>query len=135
MNPENINWQQRTQLYFMVADRYIKFGITSNWAKREKSYRRNELQDLDFQKMKEVQFDTRWEAELIEQVMKWRLRKWAAAGRHEWIEHLSLQNVVDCFHEIYSELASEIQKHEHIHKRGEERYDFYKQIANYYFKD
>jgi hypothetical protein len=134
MKTEDIDWEKETELYFFVADRFIKFGISSNWERREKTYRRTELKDIEFLKVKTVIFEKRWQAELIEQVMKWRLRRWAVPGRHEWIENLTLQNVVDCYHEIRKELFPEFYRYEYIHRHGSDRWDFYKQIASYYFK-
>ena len=134
MNFENINWEQRTELYIFIADKYIKFGITTDWAKRERQYRKNELVDLDFKKYKGDFYDRRWKAELIEQIMKWRLRDWAAPGRHEWVIGLTLLNVVDCYKQIVKEIEPEFDKYEYIHNRGEKRWDEYKQIAQYYFE-
>lgn len=133
MNSNNINWEQETEFYFLVADRYVKFGISTDWDRREKAYKKNELKEVEFRKIKTVKFENRWQAELIEQIMKWRLRRWAVPGKHEWIENLTVQNVVDCYQDTLKELSPEYKKHQHIHSRGNERWDFYKQIADYYF--
>lgn len=84
-------------------------------------------------RIKSIPFDFRWEAELIEQIVKWRLRKWAVYGRHEWVE-LPIQPVLDCISQTIAEIKPEFQKHQHIHTKGTNRWDFYKQIAHYYFE-
>lgn len=91
------------------------------------------MEGVTYNFIKKVDFENRWQAELIEQVMKWRLRRWVAHGRHEWIE-LPLQAVLDCLNQTIGELSQEYAKHEYIHKNGNNRWDFYKQIAAYYFK-
>ena len=130
---KDIDWNEPTELYFLTADRFIKFGITNNWKLREQFYLKEELQFWKYKKIKSVQYDARWKAELIEQVMKWRLRKWCVEGRHEWIEYLSIQNVIDCFSQIVKELNPEINKYSHIHKMGSNRWGYYEEIAKYYF--
>lgn len=92
-----------------------------------------ELSSSDYTIIKRIEFDTRWQAELIEQIVKWRLRKWAVHGRHEWIE-LPIQPVLDCIQQSIAEIKPEFNKHKYIHKNGADRWDFYKQIAQYYFK-
>ena len=84
--------------------------------------------------IKQIEFETRWQAELIEQIVKWRLRKWAVHGTHEWIT-LPVQPVLDCISQSKKEIEKEYHKHQFIHKRGNERYDYYKQIAAMYFYD
>ena len=120
-------------MYVLVVNSYVKFGITSNWTGRMKAYEK-ELQSCAFKVIKRIEFDTRWQAELIEQIVKWRLRKWAVHGRHEWVE-LPIQPVLDCINQSITEIKPEYIKHEYIHNKGVERWDFYKQIAHYYFKE
>lgn len=131
MNTELIDWNEPTQLYVLIVNSFVKFGITSNWKKRKRAYKK-ELNSIPFTVIKKIDFDNRWQAELIEQIVKWRLRRWAVNGRHEWIE-LPLQPVLDCISQSIKEIQPEIEKHKYIHKRGLERWDFYKQIAHIYF--
>lgn len=133
MNESKIDWQKETILYVMVVNSFVKFGITSNMERRIKSYER-ELSEYTFQFVKKINFETRWKAELIEQIVKWRLRKWVVDGRHEWTE-LPLQPVIDCINQSINEIKPEFQKHEYIHHKGKNRWDFYKQIAHYYFNE
>lgn len=133
MNTELIDWEKPTTMYILIADAYVKFGITYSWLRREKAYEK-ELNTYPFRVIKQIEFDARWQAELIEQIVKWRLRKWAVHGRHEWIE-LPIQPVLDCIHHSIKEIKPEYGKHKYIHSKGTERWDFYKQIAQYYFKD
>ena len=111
----------------------VKFGITSNWEQREYYYKR-ELNDVEFIKLKEISFPNRWQAELIEQVMKWRLRRWVINGRHEWIQ-LPIQPVFDCMYDTISVLEREYQNHLYIHKNGNNRWDFYRQLSQTHFDD
>ena len=131
MITDEINWDSKTVLYILSINGMVKFGITSNWIRRENQYRR-ELKDVNFVKLKEITFPTRWQAELIEQVMKWRLRRWVVNGRHEWIQ-LPIQPVFDCMYETISELELEYQNLNYIHKKGKNRWDFYKQLSKTHF--
>ena len=111
---KDIDWNEPTELYFLTADRFIKFGITNNWKLREQFYLKEELQFWKYKKIKSVQYDARWKAELIEQVMKWRLRKWCVEGRHEWIERQYKMLLI--VFKIAKELNPEINKYSHIKK-------------------
>ena len=133
MITDEINWDSKTVLYILSINGMVKFGITSNWIRRENQYRR-ELKDVNFVKLKEITFPTRWQAELIEQVMKWRLRRWVVNGRHEWIQ-LPIQPVFDCMYETISELELEYQNLNYIHKKGKNRWDFYKQLSKTHFRE
>ena len=133
MNTINIDWNQRTILYVLSINGMIKFGITSNWSKREKQYIR-ELKDIEIIKLKEIQFSNRWQAELIEQIMKWRLRRWAVDGRHEWII-LPIQTIFDCMYDTIRVIEPEFQIHENIHQKGENRWAYYRQLSETHFKD
>ncbi len=64
--------------------------------------------------------------------MKWRLRKWAVNGRHEWIQ-LPIQPVLDCLNQTITEMENEYERHKYIHKNGNNRWDFYRQLAEIYF--
>lgn len=118
-------------LYVLDINGMVKFGITSNWDRRKRQYEK-ELQDLSFQLIKTIDFEKRWQAELIEQVVKWRVRRWAVPGRHEWVS-LGVNPVLGCISQVIEELEPEFPRHKHIHKHGEERWDFYRQIAELYF--
>lgn len=131
MKTELINWNKPTAFYVLTVNSFVKFGITSNWDRRMKMYDK-ELSSSDYTIIKRIEFDTRWQAELIEQIVKWRLRRWAVNGRHEWIE-LPVQPVLDCINQSVQEIEPEFDKHEYIHKNGKERWGFYKQIAQIYF--
>lgn len=132
MTTDQINWHAPTTLYVFVTDKFVKFGITSNWKRRFKLYDSELIGGYTI--IKKISFDTRWEAELIEQIVKWRLRKWAVYKTHEWI-NLPVQAVLDCIHDSKRELESEYEKHKFIHKKGKDRYAFYKQIAAIYFNN
>jgi len=131
MDSINTDWQKETILYVLVVDNLVKFGISSNLERRMKTYNK-ELNGYSYQIIKKIVFDRRWEAELIEQIVKWRLRKWAVEGTHEWIK-LPIQPVLDCINQCITEIKPEFKKHKHIHLKGKNRWDFYKQIAHYYF--
>jgi len=81
MITEEINWILPTTLYIFTHDRFVKFGITSNWKRRFKLYDKELLGGYEI--IKKIEFDTRWKAELIEQIVKWRLRKWSVYRTHE----------------------------------------------------
>ncbi len=133
MKTELINWDKPTTLYLLIVNSFVKFGITTNWDRRMKAYDK-ELGPSDYKVITRIQFDTRWQAELIEQIVKWRLRKWAVNGRHEWVE-LPIQPVLDCISQSISEIKPEFDKHKYIHKNGTDRWGFYKDIAQIYFSE
>ena len=56
MITDEINWDSKTVLYILSINGMVKFGITSNWIRRENQYRR-ELKDVNFVKLKEFFFD------------------------------------------------------------------------------
>ncbi len=130
MTTDQIDWLVPTTLYVFITDKFVKFGITSNWKRRFQLYDKELIGGYTI--IKKISFDTRWEAELIEQIVKWRLRKWAVHGTHEWID-FPLQNVLDCISNSINEIEPEFKKHKHIHKRGKDRSAFYKHIAAIYF--
>ncbi len=132
MQYQDIKWNKKTQLYILVINSFVKFGITNNWKQREKKYIK-EFENQPIVLIKNFEFSNRWQAELIEQVVKWRLKKWIVYGRHEYTE-LSIKIVVECITETIKELSPEFHRHEYIHKRGNERWDFYRQIAEIFFK-
>lgn len=130
---QNINWNKKTILYVFAINSFVKFGITNNWKKREKIYYKDfENQPPIF--IKSFDFPNRWQAELIEQVVKWRLKKWIVYGRHEYTE-LPVNIVLKCIYETIKELEIEFDRHKYIHRRGNERWDFYRQIAQIFFKE
>ncbi len=133
LKTESIDWNKPTILYVLIVNSFVKFGITSNWDKRMKMYDK-ELKSSVYTVIKKIDFNTRWQAELIEQIVKWRLRKWAVNGRHEWVK-LPIQPVLDCINQSLKEINPEFEKHKYIHTNGKERWDFYKQIAQYYFDE
>lgn len=133
MNSNDIDWGKETILYVLSINGMVKFGITSNWIRRKKQYEK-ELVDIQFIKLKEITFANRWQAELVEQVMKWRLRRWVINGIHEWIQ-LPIQPIFDCMYDTISVLEPEYQNHIHIHMRGSDRWDFYKQLSQTHFND
>jgi hypothetical protein len=127
-----INWNEETFFYILGINGLNKFGITSDFDRRLKAYRR-EVGDVDIQLLKKELYDKRWKAELIEQLVKWRLRPWCFNGRHEWI-NASVQIVLDCYRETRDIVTPEFSKYEYIHKTGNDRWGYYKQIVDMTFK-
>jgi hypothetical protein len=72
--------------------------------------------------LKQERYDKRREAELIEQIVKWRLRPWCIEGRHEWID-APIQIVLDCYLDTRNRVTPEINKYG----------GYYKQIADMTF--
>lgn len=132
MNYTDIDWSAETWFYIYDINGIAKFGITSNWDRRMKQYEK-EVGDVQMILLKKEKYDNRWQAELIEQVVKWRLRPWAIEGRHEWIDKLPLQAILDCYVQTRDNLKAEFFKYQHIHLKGEHRFDHYKQIAKALF--
>ena len=126
------NWYAETCFYILDINGIVKFGITSNWARRKKAYEK-EINGVGLRILKQEIYDTRWKAELLEQIVKWRLRPWVIKGRHEWID-APIQMIFDCYNQTRNEIVPEIHKYEYIHKKGNDRWDYYRQIADISFK-
>lgn len=133
MEEDFTNWEVPTILYVLDINGMVKIGITENWSIRQRRYER-ELKGLDFQLIKSYQFETKWQAELVEQVMKCRLKPWAVSSRHDWI-NLPIQPVLDCYAQTAEELEKEYDKHRDLHTMGNDRYDHYRQIAEMFFNE
>ena len=118
--------------YFIAIDARIKFGITSNWHRRREVYRK-QLGDYLREPFKTEQYDHRWQAELVEQVLKWRLWKFITHDEHEWVEHLPVDVILHVYRETRDTLRPEFEKHRHIHGKGNDRWGWYRQLAEYQF--
>ncbi len=129
--PKDDDWYVETIFYIIDINGTVKFGITANWAKRLLNYRK-EIGNLELSVLKMEQYDKRWKAELIEQIVKWRLRPWCIVGRHEWI-NAPVQIVLNCYLDSRDSIIPEINKYEYIHKKGSDRWGYYKQIADMTF--
>lgn len=129
--PSDEDWYTETVFYIVDINGTVKFGITSNWEKRHLAYKR-EIGNLELRILKQDNYDKRWKAELIEQIVKWRLRPWCINGRHEWID-APIQLVVNCYLDTRDIITPEINKYEYIHKKGVDRWGYYKQIVDMTF--
>jgi hypothetical protein len=129
--PEGDEWYKETLFYVLDINGTVKFGITSNWENRQKAYQR-EIGNLEFRVIKKENFDKRWKAELLEQLVKWRLRPWCIDGRHEWI-NAPIQLVLNCYLDTKETILPEIDKYFFIHKTGIDRWAHYKQLVDMTF--
>lgn len=129
--PTEDEWYLGTYFYILDINGVVKFGITTNWERRELAYRK-EIGDLNLKVIKKELYDQRWKAELIEQIVKWRLRPWCIDGRHEWI-NAPIQLVLNCYLDTRDKIVPEITQYYHIHKKGKDRWAFYKQIVDMTF--
>jgi hypothetical protein len=120
--------------YFIAVDARIKFGITSNQERRWRQYTKD-LGEFTQEPFKTEDYEFRWQAELVEQVLKWRLWKYITKGEHEWVEHLPIDLILHVYRQTRDQLRLEFNRHEHIHAKGHERWDYYKQLAQYEFKN
>lgn len=132
MKTEDIKWNVKTILYVLAINEFVKFGITNNWKRREKKYN-EEFLNQTFYLIKKYDFDFRWQAELIEQVVKWRLWDYIVFRRHEYTI-LPLTTVIDIIENTIEEIKTDFFKLEYIHKNAEKRWSFYRQLAGTYFK-
>ncbi|MEI7829366.1 MAG: hypothetical protein WCI31_06335 [Prolixibacteraceae bacterium] len=132
MEPRETNWSVETCFYLLDINGILKFGITSNWGKRLILYKK-EVGDFPIRILKKELYDKRWKAELVEQVIKWRLRPWCFKGRHEWI-NAPIQLVWNCYLDTRERISPEFGKYEHIHKTGNDRWGHYKQIVDLIFE-
>lgn len=119
--------------YFLAVDARIKFGITTDWERRYRRYQRD-LGEFAVRPFKTEPYDHRWQAELVEQVLKWRLWNFITHGEHEWVEHLPIDTILHVYRETRDQLRPQFGKHRHIHTRPDDRWGHYKQIAEYEFR-
>jgi len=133
MHPE-IDQSKPALFYFLAIDARIKFGITTNWERRRVAYTK-QLGDYLRDPFKTEAYDHRWQAELVEQVLKWRLWDFITHDEHEWVEHLPVDVILHVYRDTRDILKPEFEKHRHIHATGNDRWGYYKQLADYQFKD
>ena len=131
MESIDTDWYAKTYFYFLDINGIVKFGITSNWERRQRAYRK-EIGDLELRVLKRELFENRWQAELLEQIVKWRLRPWCFNGRHEWID-APIQLVLDCYSDTKDSIVPEFENYKYIHKTGDNRWGYYKQIVDMTF--
>jgi len=129
----DIDQHRPALFYFLAVDTRIKFGITTD---RERRYRRyqKDLGEYAVRPFKTEPFDHRWQAELVEQVLKWRLWDFITHDEHEWVEHLPIDTILHVYRDTRATLRPEFEKHRHIHTRPDDRWGHYKQIADHQFK-
>lgn len=125
-------WKEQAVLYFVDIDGLLKFGVTSNVERRISFFRKECGKDAIISIIKTQKYSTYWEAEFIEQMMKWRLRPWAFDGRHEWID-APIQLVLDCFTDTSRVIGDDLREFEYIHLKGKNRWGYYKQTADFLF--
>lgn len=127
------DWNQEGLFYIIDINGKTKFGITVDWSRRLKMYEK-EFLDLPIILSKTDSYQNYWKAHLVEQVLKWRLRRFIVPGLHEWvIGQFPIISVIDCYNETKSILAKEYDLHEHIHHKGNDRFGYYKQLAKLLF--
>ena len=131
--PKDDEWYVGCYFYLLDINGIVKFGITANWEKREIAYKK-EVGNVPFTIIKKEFYDKRWKAELMEQIVKWRLRPWCVDGRHEWI-NAPIQIVINCYLDTRDMIIPEISKYSYIHKTGNDRWGYYKQICDMIFKE
>lgn len=118
-------WRGPGYLYVFDINGMTKFGISSNVNKRKKQYLKM-LQGLPMQEIKIYTFDHYWQAELVESMMRHRLKNWAIEGRHEWLLELPIQQVLDCYYQITTVMRDEYDNCECFHYHEKVRYAHYK---------
>ena len=128
-----VDWRGSADFYLIEVDQWVKFGVTSNWKNREFFYK-EQFKDIDWKVVMKVEYPTRWQAEFLEQMVVHQLRPFVTPFAHEWVEHLGPQNVWDCVLQTVEKIE-EVgwRKYEHIHRKGDNRWEFYKDIAMYEF--
>ncbi|MBK7382669.1 MAG: hypothetical protein IPI81_04940 [Flavobacteriales bacterium] len=129
----DIDQHKPALFYFLAVDARIKFGITSDWDKRFKRYQKD-LGEFAVRPFKTENYHHRWQAELVEQVLKWRLWDFITHDEHEWVESLPIDTILHVYRDTRDQLRPEFEKHRHIHTRPDDRWGHYKQIAAYQFK-
>lgn len=120
-------WDKQTEFYIIVIDKYVKIGITHDWERRLKRYL-NDSNDAPLQKIKSRLFPNRWQAELIEQVIKYRLYPTSVSFHREYTER-PIKDVLDCYFSTIKELEGDSERFRFIHQYQSLRWPFYQRIA------
>ena len=118
-------WRAPGLLYIFDINGMTKFGITTNLNRRKKQYLK-ELGNLPFREIKIYSFHHYWQAELVEAMMRFRLKLWAIHKRHEWIINLPVQCVIDCYQQVIQTMEPEYERCECFHYHEKARYGHYK---------
>jgi len=130
----NFDWNGPAEFYLIVVDRWVKFGITSNWEKRQFFYRK-QFGDIPWRLVKKVEHPTRWQAEFLEQMVVWILKPWVTHGTNEWVEKLTVQEVWNCVKGTEKRIEERGWRHyESVHRHGDNRWAYYKDFAMYEFE-
>lgn len=120
------DWNCKAILFIVDIDGKSKFGIATSWEAQENQF------EVDFPKaqiqlLMKTDFDHYWQAELVEQMMKWSLQSFIDPGLHQWLnDEFPLVNIIDCYKQILPIIQSKYKIHKHIHRKGNHRWAFYK---------
>ncbi len=114
-------WYKPAKLYVIDINGITKFGITINFKARVRRYKKD-FPDLPFQVVRLFDFEKRWQAELVEQLMSRRLKNWLFKGRYEWVINLPIQHVVDCYYQTRRAVEKEMDHYSTYHWTGSRRY-------------
>lgn len=122
-------WYKPAILYVIDLNGMTKFGITTNWRARRWKYERD-FPGLPLTEIKKFQFEKRWQAELIEQLLSRRLKGMLMYGRYEWVYEVHIQHVLDCLYQIRQviQAGKEMDRSSTIHMTGSRRFGYYDQL-------
>lgn len=121
-------WEKQTEFYIIVIDKYVKFGITHDWEKRLNRYVKDS-KDAPLKKVLSKFFPNRWQAELVEQVLKYKMYPKSVRFHKEYTER-PLKEVMDFYFKTIRELEPNFEKYKFIHKNEKLRKSFYMRIAS-----
>jgi hypothetical protein len=122
-----MNWFKPSILYILDINGVVKFGVTSNWDARIRNYKK-EVGDFPLTIIKRYQYEHFWQAELIEQLMKWQLKEKAEHGKHEYVR-TSIPVVLNVYHKTTREIMHQIDDFSKVHIDEKFRWAKYKVIA------
>ena len=128
-----IDWFGPADYYLNVVDCWVKFGITSKWENRKYFYQ-EQFKNIEWEVVQRVEYPSRWQAEFLEQMVVHQLRPFVTPDTHEWVEHLRTEIVWACVLQTKAKIE-EVgwSKYEYIHRHGDNRWEFYKDVAMYEF--
>lgn len=128
----HVVWKSSAALYVLSANGNLRIGICTDWNAQLKKLRKE--MKVEFQVIKTTDYEKYWQAELIEQVAKYRMQRWWFEEQPNWIQ-IPAQLAVTCINDCKKVLSPEYMKFSRIHKKPKSRKEHYRQIAEMYFSE
>ncbi len=123
-------WSDNVEVFILQCDAYFNIGITSNWVKRLNTIQASDLKSRDAQVILRRKYNFRWQAELVEQVLKMRIVNLLSEDLAGWYTGISGKKIIQLYEQVYTKLAPDFELYLHVHHLGNFRMNYYRNIAD-----